>query len=58
MERALNNLPYIMGFTVDWSGGGRLQREKHQPKAPQEHSDEEIEVMPAESVPPERKSTV
>ena len=29
----------------------------YQPKAPQERSDEEIEVMPAESVRPERKSS-
>ena len=47
-----------MESTVDWSAGRRLQRNQHQPKTPQERSDEEAEVMPAESVRPERKSTV
>jgi hypothetical protein len=37
---------------VDWSAGRRLQRNQHQPKAPQERSDEEIEVMPAGKRPP------
>ena len=44
---------------VDWSVGRRLQRESEQSakrssllQAPQERSDEEIEVMPAESVRP------
>ncbi|MCM3743159.1 hypothetical protein M3193_03300 [Sporosarcina luteola] len=43
---------------VDWSGRRRLQREKHELKAPQEQSDEEIEAMPAESVRLKRKATV
>ena len=42
---------------VDWSGRQRLQREKHELKAPQELSDEEIEAVPAESACLERKST-
>ena len=43
---------------VDWSVGRRLPRNQHQPKAPQERSDEEIEVMPAERVRLERKSMI
>ena len=43
---------------VDWRGGRRLQREQHGLKTPQERSDEEAEAVPAESVRPERKSTV
>jgi hypothetical protein len=49
---SLINLPHIMKL-VDWSVGWRLQRNQHQPKAPQERSDEEIEVMPAGKRPPE-----
>ena len=41
---------------IDWSGNRRLQREQRELKAPQERSDEEIEVVPAESVRLERKS--
>ncbi len=43
---------------MDLSGRQRLQREKRELKAPQEHSDEEIEAVPAESVCLERKTTL
>ncbi len=42
---------------VDGSGRQRLQREQRELKAPQERSDEEIEVVPAERVCLERKFT-
>ena len=47
-----NNLLSKVEYTVDCSGGWRLQRNQHRPKTPQERSDEEAEVMPAESVRP------
>ncbi len=53
-------LDKIVLFTplLNGSGRQRLLREKHELKAPQERSDEEIEAVPAESVCLERKTTV
>ena len=58
---SLNLLNYQLDslwIPIDWSGNRRLQREQRELKAPQERSDEEIEVVPAESVRLERKSMV